>query len=262
MKPNEAIIIGGGASLKEGIEKDLWNRLKGKFTIGLNLSYRAFESTIQCLSDPDPYKDWLDDLKKLSLNVVRSNDKTLLYPLPNTIILPFDSEIYHRDISKGCYSNRLTGLFALSLSIYLLECGKLYILGYDFGRLNNRKDEDGRIITHWHQNKFEHSGVGKFDWYESKSDIDNYKVGIEREDNNIEYLTGIQNRVKVFEVYKYEKRVKIYNVSLLSKINTFEKIGYDNFFNMLNDSPTYNQSELREFIKSKLKPFQIIPPKR
>jgi len=32
-------IIGGGESVKEGIEKDLWNKLQNKLTFGLNYSY-------------------------------------------------------------------------------------------------------------------------------------------------------------------------------------------------------------------------------
>ena len=48
-----------------------------------------------------------------------------------------------------------------------------------------------------------------------------------------------------------EQKIKIYNVSPLSKIPVFEKINYTTFFNML-DKNIYNQEELREIIKQKI----------
>ena len=40
MKINQLIIIGGGASINKGVNKGLWAALRGRFTIGINYSYR------------------------------------------------------------------------------------------------------------------------------------------------------------------------------------------------------------------------------
>jgi hypothetical protein len=53
-----------------------------------------------------------------------------------------------------------------------------------------------------------------------------------------------------FESFMKQK-TKIYNVSLNSNINIFEKISYEHMFNLLNNE-TYNQDELRNKIKEKL----------
>ena len=56
MKSNQLIIIGGGASITEGIKKGLWKLLKGKFTLGLNYSYHYYpNSTCQIYVDNDFY---------------------------------------------------------------------------------------------------------------------------------------------------------------------------------------------------------------
>jgi hypothetical protein len=46
MIPNELIIIGGGASIQEGIALNLKGRIKNKFVIALNFAYRHFDHTL------------------------------------------------------------------------------------------------------------------------------------------------------------------------------------------------------------------------
>jgi hypothetical protein len=53
-----------------------------------------------------------------------------------------------------------------------------------------------------------------------------------------------------FKVYQNEKKVSIYNVSLDSRINTFPEIGYDQFFEML-DNQIYDQDFLRKEVAEK-----------
>ena len=38
-KPSQLIILGGGTSIKEGIEKGLWDKIKNRFVIGTNYSF-------------------------------------------------------------------------------------------------------------------------------------------------------------------------------------------------------------------------------
>ena len=59
---------------------------------------------------------------------------------------------------------------------------------------------------------------------------------------------------KDYEPYLNESRVKIYNVSTDSKINTFPKISYNQFYNML-DNNTYNQETLKQDIRNRLSKF-------
>lgn len=236
LKPSQIVIIGGGKSINEGISKGLWDKLKGKWTIGLNYSYKYFKSTIQCFVDDLFYK--IGDkglppeerikheqaLEKLPLIIGKFHNGLKYHS--NTIPLDCKPK-YDRDIKKGIYKESLVGLFALSLAIYLLDDGEIFLLGYDFGGIG--KDKRNREITHFYQGKIEHRGIGKVNYYYAK------------------------NRAKDnFAPYEQEKRVKIYNVSMESRIPTFPKISYEEFFSKLKKQNP-NQAAIREYIKEKLK---------
>ena len=45
MKPKQLIIVGGGESINKGVNKGLWDALRGRFTCGINYSYRYFQSS-------------------------------------------------------------------------------------------------------------------------------------------------------------------------------------------------------------------------
>lgn len=227
-KPKQLIIIGGGSSIKEGIEQGLWDKLKDKFVIGINFSYNYHQDpTIQCYLDKQVRDDHEDDFNKLALIVtkkqpIKNRENEVQIETYNT---------YERNLSSGIYKGSLTGIYALSLAIYLLDIGEIFLLGYDYGA-SPGKDKGNRDITHFYQGEIEHRGVGKVNYYNSKG-------------------RGDQD----FSVYKEEKQVKIYNVSLNSKINVFEKISYEEFFNKL-DNETFNQPELRQYlIANKLFPL-------
>ena len=124
-------------------------------------------------------------------------------------------------------------MFALSLGIYLLNEGQIYLLGFDEGCIDNRKDNKGRRITHFYQGEIEHRGINKTNYYD----------GI------------IKNKSRAYWdylPYASEKKCQIFNVSLKSNIPTFPKISYDEFFNKM-DNETFVQEELRKVIKEKLK---------
>ena len=220
-KPKQLFIIGGGSSIKQALPQ-LWDKLKNKFVIGVNYSYHHF---------PNPtFQVWLDK-KCYELNKEAYDKLPLLITKPkpnlpsNTIQLKTNTG-YHRDVRKGVYKGSLSGIYTLSLAIYLLDVGEIFLLGYDFCGMG--KDKKGRAKTHYYED-IEHRGRGKINYY------------------------GTQGRGKKdFDVYKKEKKIKIYNVSLNSKIPTFEKIDYNTFFKKL-DKNTYNQEELRKYIQEKLK---------
>jgi len=252
MKANQLIIIGGGDSISDGIKEGLWKKIHGRFVMGLNYSYLFFpDSTFHCFVDDKFYtaNKYKDKLEKLPLIVGQEKQ---FKKLPNTELLKCHYK-YTRDMRKGVYKASLVGLFGLTLGIHLLDVGEIFLLGYDFGERRTKdhtkfmrsaielhkvmvKDSSGRARTHFYQGKVKHRGIGKITYYNSK----------DRAEHD-------------FGVYKDEKKVKIYNVSLISKIpdDLFEKIDYQGFFKKL-DSKHFNQEALRTVIKSKIKEIQVI----
>jgi len=130
------------------------------------------------------------------------------------------------------------------LGIHILDSGICFLLGFDYGEARKkgydksdlRAIEQARIVdksgkkylTHFYQEELTHRGTGKINYYNAKD-----------------------RAKKDFSVYKNEKKIRIYNVSPDSRIPTFPKIDYSTFFKML-DKHTYDQNELREYIKEKL----------
>ncbi len=244
----QIIIIGSGASVKEGISKGLWKKIKNKYVVGLNYSFYHFPNpTFQCFVDDDFYDENYKSMGHLSL--VIGNKKKLKKQLFNTFLLPTISSKYYRDIKHGVYKSSLVGIWALSLTIYLAEPGdEIYLLGYDYGEARKSdytkfattsqelnkimiKDKKGKALTHYYQGEINHRGIGKINYYNSKNRAE-----------------------KDYGCYKKIKNIKIYNVSLISKIpkDIFPQISYDEFFKKLNNK-TYNQKELKKEILKKLK---------
>ncbi len=225
----DLIILGGGSSKKEGINKGLWDIILNKYVLGLNYSFNFFPNpTIQIFADVLFYQAEMDDMAYLPLIIGKEFDELKGKTKPNTIMIP-SSVTYDRAITDGIYKANLCGIYALTLAIYLLDVGNIYCLGYDFGAINNEKDSQGRAITHSYQGEIEHRGVGL-----------------------IRYYNNIKRKKEEFKVYEKETKVEIYNVSLNSNINNFTKISYDEFFDKL-DKTTYDQDKLRVDIKNKLK---------
>lgn len=221
---NQLIIIGGGASIKEGLAYNLWNKIKNRFTIGCNFAYHFSEFTILTYVDSSFYNKNIEDLGKIPLII--GQGKKLDEKLNNTLTIPCISN-YNRDLKKGIYKSSLVGIYSLSLGINLLDEGIIFLLGFDYGA--QEIDKKNRPLSHFYQNEIEHRGIGKIKWYAMEGRAD-----------------------KDFGIYKNESKIKIYNVSPLSKINTFEKIDYNTFFKLL-DNNQYDQNTLRSYIKEKLK---------
>lgn len=225
-KPNQLIIIGGGSSLREGISKSLWDKLKGRFTIGLNYSYKYYESTFQCYVDRQFYIEQKEELVKLPL-IIGNRHQIPGGVLSNTTTFSSVNE-YRRDVRSGCYRANLVGIYALSLGIYLLDKGEIFLLGYDFKAVGE-DEKTKKPLTHFYQKELQHRGIGKVSYYNSRSGEED------------------------FAPFKEEKKIKIWNVSLVSKIpiEIFEKISYDGFFDKLNKE-RFNQDKLRKEIKIRL----------
>ena len=225
-KPTQLVIIGGGFSVKEGLSLNLWDKLKGHFVIGTNYAYKFNDFTFNTFVDSTFYNTQKLELEKLPLIIGQC--RNIKIKLPNTLAIPSNS-VYNRDLKGGIHSAKLTGIYTLSLGIYLLDVGEIFLLGFDMGSVTKECDNKKRPYTHWYQDQFEHRGVGKTSYYDVR-DRDKKDYGC----------------------FGQEKLVKIWNVSPLSKINVFEKIDYKTFFEKLN-SEIFEQEELREYIKIQLK---------
>ena len=252
------IIIGGGCSITEGIDKGLWERLEGLFTIGLNYSYHYYVSTLQSYVDHDFYVKNKDDLEALPLIVGKHYNTIPKYD--NTILLEANNK-YSRDLHTGVYNSNLTGIFALSLGIHLLDIGEIYLLGYDYGHVaptgdygnitpkgeyadSPGVDKDNRVFTHFYQGDIKHRGIGKINYY-----------------NGVVGKGGKRQPRADYDVrvYSDEKRVKIYNVSMNSKISAFTKISYDEFLERIegSDQRRWEQEGLREMVRAKLEAVRV-----
>jgi len=263
--PKQIVILGGGASIKDGLNMGLFNTIQDSWTLGLNYSYKWFTSTTQCFVDGKVfYEKNLTELKRLK-QVVGFDHPDASTPkkqhgMDNTMLLKCISNGYDRSLKKGVYTAFLVGLFALSFAIWLLDEGEIFLLGYDWGtpkpkegelQLNGDLMEDVtdivldkkiklnknyirtsanqiyRPITHWYQKDFTHRGTGRLHPYG-------------------------KNRAKaLFKHYEAEKKVKIYNVSMDSNIPTFPKITYDEFFNRVNKTH-YCDDFLRNYTKVRI----------
>jgi hypothetical protein len=239
--PSECVIIGGGPSINAEI-MSLEHRIKDKFVILTNYSYKFFTGTLSAFIDRDFYKsrnteehpDIYEELRLLPLIVGIDINGISEFKLPNTILLNRNSEnVYEKSLKKGFYTKNLTGIFSISLASFLMNyTGNLFLLGFDWSRRPpNEVDLKNynpvcNFDLHYYGKNIKHEGNNKIGYYER-------------------HLPD-----REFEPFMKQK-TKIYNVSLNSNINIFEKISYEHMFNLLNNE-TYNQDELRTKIKEKL----------
>jgi hypothetical protein len=229
-KINECIIVGGGSSIKQADFDVLKPLLASKFTILTNYSFKHFNGTFLCFMDADFYKwkigsknpDIYEELKQLPLIIGINQNGVEEFKLDNTILLP----------KNKFYDGNLTGILALSLACYLLEDkGVIYLLGFDWSKqpipIDKKKyNPNSNLQIHYYDN-ISHRGIGYTGYYDN------------------------HNADKSFLPFINKKDVKIFNVSLESNINDFEKINYSTMFNLLSNIK-YDQKELRDLIKNKI----------
>ena len=249
------IIIGAGNSIRPELQNGLWDKLKKEYTFSLNDTLYLFQPTVPIFVDWYWYKARYEIIKDISLSIGKYDRKywashpEIKIPniSPNTIFLKPSNE-YHgiESWEKGFYSGILCGCYALTLGI-ALGFKEIYLLGYDFTEIN-----------------------GKTHFYE-KDDLNNQEIGIIKEKNGTircgigkdsrgYYRTGVYNNSSnnYFNVYKKSlKETKIYNVSQNSKITTFPKISYTDFYKNLSSEKIdidqeLGREQIRQIITNKL----------
>jgi len=232
----DCVIIGSGKSI-EPYRIELIEKLKDRFVIVINYSYKHFPHTCMCFGDnefyipqnakkyPEKHPDIYEELKKEPLIIYNNHKNDIIkYQLPNTIFVKSGSGYNINPLKSGFYCHVITGIFALSLAQFLLNYdGIIYICGFDW----NRTPPNPKIDIHYYSDQeLNHKGKHKTDYYKN---------------NNPDNFFG----------HFKEPKIKIYNVSQLSSIQSFEKIAYEQMFSSLSNEH-YDQSELRQEIRKKL----------
>lgn len=211
-----AFLIGGGQSVNDGINLDLWNRIKGKDVWSLNFAFMTmpYFPSKQIWIDLSFFKNNMERLQKLYEDGVPCYTKKHNKYLGIQEINQYETTRSPMEIDKMFIGRMgLVGFFALSLAIKE-NYDLIYLLGFDFGSITN----DNK--THFYQDKLSivSSGVGKPDLYVNG--------------------TQTKDEVKDFEVIgvnAISKNIKIYNVSPLSRIPYFSKLSYEEFFKRIEE---------------------------
>lgn len=249
---------------KHGLEPKLEQIIKSNYSIGLNFWFQfGCPTTFNMSGDWQFYLDNLNELKKLPM-IIASEDsclknKNVSHIHDNTILLPHSSVYYGIDsfgLKKGFYSRQLIGMFSLTLAI-ALGFKEIYLLGYDCCEVNGQ--------THFYQgvaNLDEHKNIYVFDptINEDKLKDKRYKFKGVGKNPKGKYKTSTYNHIKHinnkwYKAYEVEKKIKIYNVSINSVIDTFPKISYDAFFQQMGDNhvdQTQARKDIKEFILRQL----------
>lgn len=241
--PKECIIIGGGTSINDGLSLGLKDKIEDKFVITTNFSCYHFNSTFTTYIDKDFYEGVLnphisheinqEHVNKLkSLPLIIGNKFAIDYKYyDNTIPVQCCNNYYSKDfLKKGFYTGNLTGIFSISLTGFLMNFeGIIYLLGFDWNKRpiesvdRNNYNPNSNLDTHYYKKEIQHKGIGYVGYYEN------------------------HNPNNYFKYFLEEKNLKIYNVSLNSNIECFEKVSYEEIFKLLNKE-VYNQEEIRKEI--------------
>lgn len=241
MESKQIIIIGGGSSIKKGVQLGLWDKLKDCFVLGTNYSFRDYTPTALIACDnkfhsgqqtehTQTREEWRKELAQLPLIIAPNKDEINNTKLPNTITIPYTVQTYCglNSKEKGFYSIFLTGLFSISIAIYLLqEKGTIILLGYDWSQRTYDQQQEQKLIDTHYYNHTLHPGIQKSKVYE-------------------EYPAN-----DWFQPFLKATSVKIYNASIDSHITCFERINYPKLFSLL-EPQSQSQDELRNYIKERL----------
>lgn len=208
----KVILFGGGDSIREGESKGLYDKIKGKEIWSLNYAHL----TMPYLPSRELFVDttFLEDnekmLNKLNEQGVPIYTRKLVDNYPD-YIKTYECERELDKLKKDMlFVGRLglVGTFALSLALEE-EYDEIFLLGYDYGTKDKKNTQ-----THYYQGKLDviSSGVGVPDKYLTEE----ADLGLK----DFEYLINVASG----------KAIKIYNVSMISKIQCIPKVTWEQFF--------------------------------
>jgi hypothetical protein len=245
-----AIILGSGASVLDGIPLGLSNYIERNITFGLNDSIKFFDTTTVMFMDWCAYRDRFELYARHPLTIgcfdthIGNHIEGATYcpKHEGLILLPRSGKVNGNPLKDGLYSASLCGGFALHLAI-TLGFKTIFLLGFDACEINGK--------THYYQGI---EGAGEYLDFEGKP-----RTGVGKNDRG-EYNTSLYNNSDVqinadWKPFENFNNVRIYNVSLSSRINVFQKIGYCSMFTILNQNKTpVNQVEVQNEIRQLLEP--------
>jgi hypothetical protein len=206
------ILVGGGASIKEGIELGLWEKIKGQEIWSINFAFLTmpYLPNREVWTDISFFKNNIDILQRLYYQGVSCHAKLhhKYADIPEIKTYETTREPVYSKEKMFIGRMGLSGFFALSLAVKN-NYDVVYLLGYDFGSKTTN--------THYYQDSLNVSstGVGHPELYRN-------------------HHGEVKEEVKDFELF-LQYPTKIYNVSLESKIPYFEKIDYPTFFSKINE---------------------------
>jgi hypothetical protein len=249
--PNRAIICASGNSISDGIKLGLSNYLEREIVFGINDNIKFIWPTVAMFGDWTAYASRFDLYKEHPLVIGRYDthfthkiEGAIPCPKQDDLILLPGSGKYNgvEGLSKGLYSAVLTGAFTLNLAIRL-GFHQIFLLGFDNCVINGK--------THFYQDV---PSAGKYTDYEGnpttgvgKDEQGNYRTSFYNHSDD-----SINDLWKPFEV----EEAMIYNVSLDSRIELFQKISYQSMITVLNQNRTkINQEKVQKEIRNLLEPY-------
>lgn len=256
--PSTWLIFGNGSSIAP-YYATLVEKTQLIPSMNINIGYKFFpHSTMTLFRDYNVWESYKDDLVKLPLLVTCDDiDKQhLSYPNMQKLKVNYNTPIESDNLLIGypIFYGNVTGTMALHLAYCLtrpflsnkitndipsaqFKMPKIYLFGFDYGAANDYNGN--RKITHFFQNEnIDYIGFGKCKTYTQ------------------EYADRYFNKFKHCEC-------NIYNVvgEPVSKIQSFPKISYTQFFNQHLPSialPKISQSELQTNIHQLLNHYRAL----
>jgi len=246
-------------SNEHGIDPKLREIIKGNYSIGLNHFFTYGKCTFTSFVDPAFYTENYKELEKEAL-IIGHKDPSLIrnnYNIthPNTILLKSTNGYKGiHSFTEGFYSRQLVGIWATTLAI-ALGFKKIFWLGFDCCEINEQthfyqgvvdlnKKVDLTLLDKKVGESFVYRGVGKYKEGKRKGQ---YKTSTYKRPENL--------NKQWFKPFLKETDVKIYNVSLQSKIDLFEKITYDEFYSKLQNNHIFQdqaRANIRRIIYDKI----------
>ncbi len=216
------IIVAAGMSIKEGIEKGLWEKIKGNVIWSCNYAFMTmpYEPKRQLWVDKSFFKNNMIKLNELANRDVEmcAKEDNYFEGLPKIKCYQGSRNSQEYWGKLGIEKNRIyigdqgfVGTFALHVAI-CEGFTEIFLLGYDYGVPIHLMEQKK---THYYQDnlKIISSGVSRPEVY-----IEGGKV---------------KDKVNDYNVFAQEPGVKIWNVSLESNIQVFSKISWEEFFNKI-----------------------------
>ncbi len=221
-RQREVCLVAGGYSVREGIDKGLWDKIKDKEIWSLNFAYKFMPliPTRELWVDITFFRNYREELEKLSKLGVPMFAKSHLEYTNINIIKQYD--VYKNKAEVDKFPNNLfdgqmglVGFFALSLAIRE-GYDTIYLMGYDFGSPNIHDRN-----THWYSGM---SPKPEFPKEVISNGLGNTQIYLQTDVIPNPMITD-------FDFYlRYPN--KIINVSSRTNVTYFPIISYDDFFRM------------------------------